>query len=157
MNCWMNSPGHKANILGENFNVIGVGCYKAGEHYYWAQIFGKKSSANKAVKDDYKNGQKTVTVQAEQSLVSIQMMIPKKTLKKGATEKIQMKVTNKGFSYSSITLPNGQFTFSSSNKKVAKVSSKGVVKAYKKGKTKITAKLTNSGKTVGKAITIVVK
>ena len=157
VNDWMNSPGHKANILDDGYNVIGVGCYKAGNCYYWVQMFGQKSSANKAVKANYKDGKKTMTVRAEQSFVSIQMSISKKTIKKGATQKIQMKVTNKRFSYDSITLPNSQFTFSSSNTKIAKVSSKGVVKGYKKGKAKITAKFTNSGKTVGKTITVVVK
>jgi uncharacterized protein YkwD len=32
---WMNSPGHKANILNENITHIGVGFYD----YYWTQIF----------------------------------------------------------------------------------------------------------------------
>lgn len=35
VNAWMNSPGHKANILNENFTLIGVG-YVNG---YWAQAF----------------------------------------------------------------------------------------------------------------------
>ncbi|AIQ13441.1 CAP domain-containing protein [Paenibacillus durus] len=35
MNAWMNSPGHKANILNKNFNYIGVGF----DNYYWAQEF----------------------------------------------------------------------------------------------------------------------
>lgn len=37
---WMNSPGHRANILKEDFTMIGVGCYKSGDTYYWTQIFG---------------------------------------------------------------------------------------------------------------------
>lgn len=40
VNAWMNSPGHRANILKENFTMIGVGCYKSGNTYYWTQIFG---------------------------------------------------------------------------------------------------------------------
>ncbi|QWU14565.1 uncharacterized protein, YkwD family [Paenibacillus sophorae] len=35
MTAWMNSPGHKANILNKNFNYIGVGF----DNYYWAQEF----------------------------------------------------------------------------------------------------------------------
>ncbi|WP_424766424.1 CAP domain-containing protein [Paenibacillus sp. sgz302251] len=35
MNAWMNSPGHKANILNKNFTKIGVG-YVNGE---WVQMF----------------------------------------------------------------------------------------------------------------------
>ncbi len=39
---WMNSPGHRANILNESFNKIGVGyvCAPGDAYYhYWVQIF----------------------------------------------------------------------------------------------------------------------
>lgn len=42
MTSWMNSPGHKANILSSNFGEIGIGFYqdtKAPYRYYWVQLF----------------------------------------------------------------------------------------------------------------------
>lgn len=42
MNGWMNSPGHKSNILNKDFKRIGVGYYKKSSSdytYYWVQIF----------------------------------------------------------------------------------------------------------------------
>ena len=40
MNSWMNSPGHKANILGKNFTEIGVGVAKSKSgSLYWTQMF----------------------------------------------------------------------------------------------------------------------
>lgn len=40
MNSWMNSPGHKANILGANFSQIGVGLAKdSNGRTYWTQMF----------------------------------------------------------------------------------------------------------------------
>ena len=39
MNSWMNSAGHKANILSDNFGKIGVGCYYSNGYYYWVQMF----------------------------------------------------------------------------------------------------------------------
>lgn len=39
MDGWMNSPGHRANILSPNFSYIGVGCYQKGNTLYWTQIF----------------------------------------------------------------------------------------------------------------------
>jgi len=40
MNGWMNSPGHKANILNLNFTQIGVGvAQKANGQYVWTQEF----------------------------------------------------------------------------------------------------------------------
>lgn len=41
MEDWMNSPGHKANILNPNFHKLGVGFYQGSEGYqrYWVQLF----------------------------------------------------------------------------------------------------------------------
>ena len=40
MNAWMNSPGHKANILSPNFTEIGVGYSKNSSGVcYWTQMF----------------------------------------------------------------------------------------------------------------------
>ena len=39
MNGWMNSSGHKANILSENYTQIGIACYYDGSTYYWVQLF----------------------------------------------------------------------------------------------------------------------
>ncbi|MBO4927975.1 MAG: hypothetical protein J5379_06985 [Clostridiales bacterium] len=36
---WMNSSGHKANILGD-YSTLGVACYICNGTYYWAQEFG---------------------------------------------------------------------------------------------------------------------
>ena len=39
VNGWMNSSGHKANILNSSFTHIGVGCYEENGYYYWVQLF----------------------------------------------------------------------------------------------------------------------
>ena len=40
MNAWMNSDGHRANILNKNFKNIGVGHYvDANGVNYWVQLF----------------------------------------------------------------------------------------------------------------------
>ncbi len=41
VNAWMNSPGHRANILNPNYTKIGVGFIKvsSGYQYYWSQMF----------------------------------------------------------------------------------------------------------------------
>jgi len=37
---WMNSPGHRANILNKSFTHIGVGYAKGGSYgHYWTQMF----------------------------------------------------------------------------------------------------------------------
>lgn len=40
MNDWMNSSGHRANILNKNFTQLGVGYYEGGSYgTYWVQTF----------------------------------------------------------------------------------------------------------------------
>lgn len=39
MNNWMNSQGHRENILSSNFKSIGIGVYKIGNTYYATQEF----------------------------------------------------------------------------------------------------------------------
>lgn len=39
VNGWMNSEGHRKNILSASFTSIGVGCYRQGNTLYWSQLF----------------------------------------------------------------------------------------------------------------------
>lgn len=39
MRDWMGSEGHRANILGKNYNKLGVGCYESDGNIYWVQEF----------------------------------------------------------------------------------------------------------------------
>ncbi|WP_235433275.1 CAP domain-containing protein [Protofrankia coriariae] len=41
MDGWMNSPGHRRNILNGEFTQIGVGYARGGSYgIYWTQVFG---------------------------------------------------------------------------------------------------------------------
>ena len=41
MNSWMNSQGHRANILNKNFTKLGIGFYEKNNSIYWTQLFVK--------------------------------------------------------------------------------------------------------------------
>lgn len=42
MNSWLNSSGHRANILNKDYTQLGVGYYKGGSYgTYWVQLFIK--------------------------------------------------------------------------------------------------------------------
>jgi len=43
MNAWMNSAGHRANILNSRYKNIGVGLSDSG--FYWTQVFGTPASS----------------------------------------------------------------------------------------------------------------
>lgn len=63
MNSWMNSEGHKANILNESFQHIGIGYVKGGNYKHnWVQMFiggceinSIKVNSNNTVKKYKKN------------------------------------------------------------------------------------------------------
>ncbi len=43
VNAWMNSPGHKANLLSSKMRLIGVGAVQDKNGVWWvSQVFGKK-------------------------------------------------------------------------------------------------------------------
>lgn len=39
LNCWMNDPWHRGNILSADAEYIGIGCYSDGYNTYWCQLF----------------------------------------------------------------------------------------------------------------------
>ena len=39
MTAWMNSPGHRRNILNSRYTQIGVGSVDNGRSIYWTQVF----------------------------------------------------------------------------------------------------------------------
>ena len=95
-----------------------------------------KKTGKATIKAINKNGKvKVFKLTIKKAPKKITKVTPtKKTLKKGKTCKLK------------VTLPKGtasKLTFTSSNKKIATVSSKGVVKAKKKGKAVITVKTFN--------------
>ncbi len=44
VNSWMNSPGHRSNILNSKFKSIGIGYYYSGTSY-WVQLFSNKQAS----------------------------------------------------------------------------------------------------------------
>lgn len=51
MNGWMNSKGHKTNILNKGYSSIGIGCFETKSYTYWVQCFGY-DAADKTSKPD---------------------------------------------------------------------------------------------------------
>ena len=96
---------------------------------------GKKTGTAKITITMQSGLQKTVTVKVQKNTVKtskLSVKSKKVALSKGKTANLGVKVTP--------VTSQEKVAYSSSNKKVAKVTSKGVVKGIKKGKAKITAK-----------------
>ena len=55
MTNWMNSQGHRENILSTNFSSIGVGVYKIGNKVYATQEFYKQKINLEYIIKQYNN------------------------------------------------------------------------------------------------------
>lgn len=55
MNAWMNSSGHRTNILSKNIEYIGVGVVYSNGIYYWTQLFASSDSISDAYLPDKNN------------------------------------------------------------------------------------------------------
>jgi uncharacterized repeat protein (TIGR02543 family) len=68
-NGWMNSPGHRANILDPDLKEIGVGCFVDQNGYIsWAQFFGNRTTP--PVASQPANVTETFTIQLNTDYVS---------------------------------------------------------------------------------------
>lgn len=124
MTGWMNSPGHKANILSKDFRSIGIGCFEINNRYYWVQCFGKeKASSVKASAYKDKNKSRTIFVAADEKYYKPQIQFRGK-IKAG--EKSSLSVTWENGS-SAIEIPLTSLKYSSSDTSVCTVS-KGVIR-----------------------------
>lgn len=146
MDGWMNSPGHRANILRAEFTTIGVGCVNVGSRPYWVQCFGTAQGVSEA-----RNPGNT-TAAARVAIPSI-WLVPDNfafeytgysVAQKGTTQ-LRTAFWNqggKGAGYAMLR-PN-TFTWSSAKTSVATVNSSGVVTGKAPGTTSVSAKIGNS-------------
>lgn len=52
MRLWMNSPGHRENIIRSSFRSVGVACIESGGTYYWVQLFGTSGGSGANIPDN---------------------------------------------------------------------------------------------------------
>lgn len=63
MESWMESTGHRQNILSSDFNCIGIGSFTSNGINYWVQVFGRKASGGSGGHGSTRLS-KTVTIEA---------------------------------------------------------------------------------------------
>ena len=66
MNLWMNSDGHRANILG-GYKSIGIGCVSVNGAYYWVQCFSTEGGTA-VTASSYKDENKSRNVLVKKSV-----------------------------------------------------------------------------------------
>lgn len=112
---WMNSAGHKENILDEEYNAVGIGCVKFNGRIYWTQYFCS-TITKKVKKSSYKNKVKSRAVEVKKSskYYKASFSVDSTRLKVGQTTKIHTL-------WDGIELENSGVTGESSDTAVCKI------------------------------------
>lgn len=135
-NAWKNSRGHYQNMVRRNMRSAGICCLEYQGYTYWVNLF--ESGSAKSVK---LAGRKTKTFKvsiASKYLSPSHIELSSRDTM-GSGEKLTLRIAIRCSKNDSPgLLPNSFFTFKSSNPKVLKVNSKGVMLSKREGRVKIT-------------------
>ena len=155
MNSWMNSQGHRENILRDGFQTIGVGCFNVGGIRCWVQCFGVNDAAQDCARPQDATVSQTILICPESfpdasnegSIIQIgpteyytlvlEASAEASRLAPGETTAIHAWIRNPTFSVR-CPIDADCLTWSSDDPAVASVSA-GVVSTYKQGDCEITA------------------
>lgn len=143
MASWMNSSGHRANILDPDYTSIGIGCvYAGGFGPYWVQCFG----INEVTSPAKNPGDSTVI---QRISVPRDWLVPGNfvfeytyySLEPGETSEAVVALRNQGNGKAYCILDPSIFQWSSDKPSVATVSSAGIITGNAPGIANVTAKL----------------
>lgn len=167
MNSWMNSQGHKENILSEDAQSIGIGCYVQNGIYYWTQCFSAKQLSSNCAKPADCSKTQTISIAAgtfdeatsdtgvifgeeKKYTYKYTVKLNSTKIKAHTTAKATMYLVNPGFTYASTALNNSCIKWSSNKTNIATVSSKGIITGKNAGKCAIVGRLkfASTGKTL---------
>ncbi|MDO5422522.1 MAG: leucine-rich repeat protein [Eubacteriales bacterium] len=126
MKQWMNSAGHKANILTDGRQSIGIGCVIMDGSYYWVQCFGDEISSAVSA-SYYADGSKkrTIYVSTDEEYFKPQYKISAASIFEGASAAITT-------TWGGTAIPASVLNYKSSNPDICKVS-KGKLTGVKAG------------------------
>lgn len=141
MRQWMNSPGHKANILDKDFSIMGVGCFTQGGIRYWVQLFGNSEAVPT---DERQNIDTQEAVQVITDNIQCQMNVGDPyRLARGEKENYDGKfvLLNNGWNIAVTWILPSTIEWSSSNTKIFQVDTLGHLTGIKVGSGTLSAKL----------------
>ncbi len=140
MDAWMDSDGHKTNILNSSYNSIGIGVFEHNGYTYYVQCFGTDTATTTTQPD---NVTKSVDVEILKSSVTnatLAFASSSYSVKAGNATTANVKMTNLEWSSASAILDPSNFTYSFSPTGVATISD-GVITPTANGTTTLKAKL----------------
>ena len=120
MDSWMNSPGHRGNILGEGYTAIGIGTVTVGGTHYWVQCFG--GAVQEATQSAYRDGNVSVAVSFDQQIVPARISVGTEKLELGKTTAATLYFDN---FFGRVSVTNRTLVFRSLNPAVCTVDANG--------------------------------
>lgn len=161
MDGWMNSEGHRANILDENSKYIGIGCFEINGTYVWAQNFYYGNDGEMASSEGYadvKDKKEQINLPCRTFTEAPTTAGPIFSFDKdveytysyylscdpaimvGGLVNASMYVNNPAWSMS-VRLENECINWSSNNRQIITIDTNGKVSGIAKGNTEITGSL----------------
>ena len=133
---WMQSSGHKANIMSSENKSVGIGVFVANGTYYWVQCFGNDSSVNATQPS---NTSRNYNIQTVQNLVDPYFKQDTFSIdKRGEAVQFEVWVNNKEYKGLQVRVDGSSYNWSSDNSNF-EINIDGKVTAKKWGETNITA------------------
>ena len=158
---WMNSTGHRKNILEANYTGVGVGCFNYKGINFWVQCFSD-ITADGAVRTGTVSA--TAAVSASTDYINMSGKLAENTFSSaGETTIFTVSNNNVGWTYITATVDSSSFNYSSSSS-AAKVDSAGnvtvagggtaiITAATKKGSLSVSDTLTSTAPSLTPSIT----
>lgn len=137
MNGWLNSEGHYANIVGESYNSIGIGCFYQDGALYWVQLFSSYEGDETLQPENYKTMAQIQTL--TDNVSSITLEYPSNIKANTTAKPLKLRGNNLGFDGNSYELAPQTFAFTTDNTKIATIDEDGVLHALAPGSTSVTA------------------
>ena len=133
MNGFMNSEGHKANILRSDFKSVGIGCVTVDGITYWAQCFSCQKSVNtlEKIPDNVSLKFSINTLNSK-----LDLMFKEGTamgISVNHKKQLTLYSINKEYSSAKFLIRNTDVVWSSSNSNVCSVDKNGLVTAKSEG------------------------
>ena len=137
MDGWMNSEGHRNNILNNRWSSIGIGCMEINNMLCWVQLFGEVKAETVA---QPANQEKILSVSAIPDLLDLRWdgLEDGLQMKVGETTDLPLYWLNVGWEYQATVASPADFTYTCSNTYVARPDGKGNLTAVGGGTATLT-------------------
>lgn len=138
MNSWMNSSGHRTNIMASGNVSAGIGCFYQNGALYWIQCFSSHAAQTCS---QPANQKVSPTISALPDLVNISFSETSPVSFTEAQKTMKIYVTCAGFSYMKSVLDPTSFNWSTGDSAIASVNQNGVIQLKNAGTTTVTASM----------------